>query len=476
MSVIARTESVAPDEATASKVPARVVAAVGIPVLLGVVAVAVRPISDPRAWTAVREGRLLRETWQFVARDPASPFATADVVRTEWAGDLVAAFAHDTWGPAGLIVLRALAVVALAVLFLRAARREADLVPAVIATFVGLFGSLSLGEEPMTAGVVLAMVSVLGWRGAAAGLRPPWWLVPVVWVWASTDGSWVFGPLLGVVTAAGLALDGRLDRSTARRFAAVILASIAAAALTPVGPRLLLTPIRAYRGESGVLAGWTLVDITNPLAVLTAGAAVLLLVSWLRSAARPTWWKVAHAGTALVIALSFGRAVPFAACLLVPLVAEGLQALRGTSTERPGRLEGRALVLGVLVGVVVCAGLAVPLSQVDRDAPAAFRSELSRLPSGTVVFGYHQTASWLLLFEPQLQVVMDARPELYAPADVAAYVSALRAEPDWSEVVDRSGATVALLPSGSPLGTALRERRGWSVVRASADYVLLAAR
>ena len=476
MSVLARTESAAPDVATPSKVPARVVAAVGIPVFLGVVGVAARPISDPAAWTAVREGQLLNQTWQFVARDPASPFVTADVVRTEWAGDLVAAFAHDTWGPAGLILLRAVALVALAVLFLRAARHEADLVPAVIATFVGLFGSLSLGEGPMTAGVLLAMVSVLGWRGAAASLRPPWWLVPVVWVWASTHSSWVFGPLLGIVTAAGLAFDGRLDRAKGTRFTAVILASIAAAALTPIGPRLLLTPFRTYPGESGVLAGWTLVDGTNPLAVLTAGAAVLLLAAWLRSAARPPWWKVAHAGTALVIALSFGRAVPFAACLLVPLVAEGLQALRGTPTERPGRLEGRALVLGALVGLVVCAGLAVPLSHVDRDAPAAFRVELSRLPSGTVVFGYHDTASWLLLFEPQLRVVMDARPELYAPDDVTAYVSALRAEPGWSEVVDRSGASVALLPSGSPLGTALRERRGWRVVRASADYVLLAAR
>lgn len=452
---------------------------VGIPVLIGVTTIALRPITDPDTWWNLRAGQWLRQTWQFAGPDPFSTFSAHDFILTEWAGDVIASIGYDLVGPGAVVFLRALSVIVLTALFLASARREADLVPAVMATFFGLSTAPAIQERPLAAGVVFTMVAVILWRRAAADLRPSWWLVPLSWVWASTHGSWSIGPVIGVATFLGLLGDRRMDRRAGVRFIGVVLASIVVAGLTPVGPRLLALPLTIRSAASGLVAEWTFVDLTNPTALVVVGVGVLLVLGWLRRGSAPSWWKVAHCALALALALSYNRMITIAACVLVPLVAEGLQTMRRrpvtkTSTSTHLR-ERRHLVAGAGIAVVLAAALCVPVSRLDRVPGAAFEPRLDAMPVGTVLFDWYDLSSRLVFAEPQLHLVIDTRIEVYDTAYVAAYVAAVRAQPGWEAFVDRTGATRALLPMDAPLAVALQEQKGWQVLQRSGDDVLLAA-
>ncbi|WP_295692701.1 hypothetical protein [Lapillicoccus sp.] len=455
---------------------------VGIPVLIGVITIAVRPITDPDTWWNLRAGQWLRQTWQFAGPDPFSTFSTRDFVLTEWVGDVVASIGYDLVGPGAVVFLRAVSVIVLTALFLASARREADLVLAVMATFFGLSTAPALGERPLAAGAVFTMVAVILWRRAAADLRPSWWLVPLSWVWASTHGSWSIGPVIGLATFLGLLGDRRMDRRTGVRFIGVVVASVIVAGLTPVGLRLLVLPLTIRSAASGLVAEWTFVDLTNPIALIVVGAGVLLVLGWLRRGSAPSWWKVAHCALALAFAISYNRMIPIAACLLVPLVAEGLQTMRrrpvsttSTTSTTTNLREGRHLAVGAGIALVLAAALCVPVSHLDRIPGAAFEPRLDAMPSGTVLFDWYDLSSRLVFAEPQLHLVIDTRIEVYDAAYVAGYASAVRAQPGWEAFVDRTGATRALLPAEAPLTAALQEQRGWLPLQRSGGYVLLAA-
>ncbi len=445
----------------------------GTPVVVGVLVIASRPVTDPEAWWNVRAGQLLRQTWTFVGPDPLSS-SGGQFVSDAWASDVLASLSYDALGTPGLVLMRSLVLIALAALFLVAGRQQADPVPTVIATFVGLIGCASLGERPMTAGVVLTMVAVIGWRRAAESQRPPWWLVPVGTVWACVHSSWFIGPLIGAVTVLGLSLEGRLSPPQTVRFAGVVVASYLASALTPLGPALLSSPLDSFPASGAVVGGWAYVDLGNPGAVVVGGSLLVLTAGLLRSGRRPAWWKLGHGLVALALSLTFTRLVPFAACLAVPLVAEGIQVVsRRGRAHLVGWRERRAFVTGVLLTVAAAGCLAIPLGAVSRDIPARFATNLARLPDATVVLAYHQTSSWIMFAEPRLRVAIDTRVRLYDPAYLTRYVSALKAEPGWGDFVTLTGATSALLPVDAPLASALQQRWGWRQVQTTDGFVLL---
>lgn len=465
---------VGPTPTTRSGVPPWLVA---LPVVLGVVAVAVRPLTGDDAWSGLRAGQWLRRTWTFVGPDPFSSFSGHDLVLSEWVGELVASLGYDLAGPSALVALRGLAVTGLAVLFLVAARREAELVPAVVATFVGLFGTSGVGAGPLAGGVVLAMTSVVLWRRASRSLRAPVFLVPLTWLWAGTHASWWVSPALGAVTLLGLGLDRRLDRARGVRMTGVVLACVAVAALTPVGPRLLLQPFALSSSDSALVTGWTLPELTSPPLVVVAGAALLVLLGWMRAGSAPSWWSVGHALLAVALAIGPHPLLPLAACLVVPLVAQALQSQRGEAATEVARPERRVLVLGGLTAVAAVLALSVPVGHSTRGAGpmTAFEPALDRLPAATILLDYYAGSSRLLFAEPQLHLVVDTRTGVFDDAYVRDYLDCLRARPGWQGFVDRSGASRALLPTQAPLAVALQERQGWTVVQRSQGYVLLAA-
>jgi len=127
----------------------------------------------------------------------------------------------------------------------------------------------------------------------------------------------------------------------------------------------------------------------------------------------------------------------------------------------------------MLIALVAAAPLSAARAQSAVAVPNQLKPQLSLIPSGTVVLAEGDINGWLFWAEPQVRPVLDPRIEIYSPAHVRAFVSAMAAAPGWRQFVDRTEARYALVLIGSPIATALVERAGWSQIGQDSGFVLL---
>lgn len=456
--------------------PLRLSLALGGLTLLAVLLLcAVRPLRSSDTWVHLRTGQWLAGNWRWVTADPFSTLARHELVLSGWLGDLTATVAYAALGPAGLVMLRATCVVVMAVLLLRSARLEAELLPAVIAACVGLATTQGVGVDHLAGAMVLAAVCVALWRRTARVGGLPWAVVPVTWLWASVDGTWVLAPVLGVVTVLGLAIGG--SRRHALQLLAPVAVSVGAAATTPVGPRLLTGVWSDPSLTGGLLGRSAFVDLTSPTVVLLMASAMLVVACWLRNGAAPTPWEGLHLALAVVFAVSVSSTAPAAACLLTPLVAGALQTFRSRPVPHIARAEVLALVLAVAVALGVSAALSRPAVTLGHglDPVSRLGPTLQTLPAGTVLLDDVDVSGRLLFSDPGLRLVIDSRAQLYDVSYRRAYLGALTAGPGWRTFVSSTHSGAAILPAQAPLAAALVERLGWRQLAAGQGYVVLQA-
>jgi len=355
-------------------------------------------------------------------------------------------------------------------------RHVSGAVPSLLAAFASVLAAgEGMTERPQAISVVLLAITVGAWWRTAEDLKPRWWLIPLTWLWAMSHGLWVVGLGLGVVMVAGLAIDQRLDRRQAGRLLAIPFLGFVAAALTPVGPRLLLTSLTIGGNASEFVGEWQPTSIRDPHAILTLAMLAIMLLGWIRSRAVPPWWQIALAALALVSTLAMSRTIAVGAVLAAPLLAQTLQSHLGTVVSPSRRRDG----LGWLALVVASAIVAIPMSgAIARNpvgVPDGLRSQLSAIPAGTVILCEDDKTGWLLWAEPKLAPAIDIRTEIYSRAHLAAYVRTMAVKPGWQDFIKSTHSSYALVAKESPIATALRERLGWHPIGTDSGYVLLEA-
>ena len=250
------------------RVPAPIVVALGVVAMVPMLILRLKlhGVDDPDAFWHVLSGQNVWATRQVVTTDPFGDFTTNQWIQIDWLSDLVMAAAYGAGGLAGVAWLYAVLDVVLFVALYAACRVRAGILVSAIAAFVGWFGTYaSLAQRPQTISFILLAVTIGAWsRTLRRGtVKPPWWLVPLTWVWACLHGLWFLGPLIGFTVVVGLALDRRHDRSLLLRLGAVPALSVLAACLTPVGPRLLLMPI-TVNAYGRLVSEWQPPDIHQP--------------------------------------------------------------------------------------------------------------------------------------------------------------------------------------------------------------------
>ncbi|MEP6981136.1 MAG: hypothetical protein ABJA16_10280, partial [Nakamurella sp.] len=284
---------------------------------------------------------------------------------------------------------------------------------------------------------------------------------------------WVVGVAVGAVIIAGLLFDQRLTRKTATRLGAVPLLSLAAAGLTPLGPRLLLSPLTVGRNASQFVGEWQATSVHDPFAVVTLAMFALVILAWVRLERQPPWWQIGLLVTGLAATLVMSRTIAVGAVIAAPLLAQEIQLYRRRPVVEATLRSRCGWAAVVLTALVAAAPLAAARAQEPVSVPQRLRPQLSLIPPGTVVLAEGDISGWLFWAEPQVKPVLDPRIEIYPPAHVRAFVSAMAAEPEWRHFVDRTGAGYALVLSGSPIDTALVERAHWSQMGKDAGFVLL---
>jgi len=452
-------------------VPSLALLAIATTVKLGI-----RPVSDPDVWWHLKTGAYVLSDWQLNGPDPWVPFSSRPFVLTQWLPEVVAQQGYSLFGLPAVAWLRCVAMLALISALVWAARQAADTVPAIMAALAGLIGTGgSLSERPQLVSFVLLAITVGAWWKTAGDLRPRWWLAPMTLFWACSHGLWGVGVLIGLAVIAGLALDRRLDRRTALRLLAVPALSVVAAALTPVGPRLLLTPFEVSSNAAQFVQEWQPTNVRDLFAAVTLGMIALALLPWIRGTSARPWWQIALAGTAVVCTLAMFRTVPVGSIIAAPLLASALQEQRGHAATRISRRGAAAWIGLVAAGAIVAAPIAGAVAQRPSGWPEGLRPQLAAIPAKTVVLNDFAAGGWLLWAEPALTPVIDLRSEVYSADYIRDYKRTEEVRAGWQGFLDRTHPEYALLRAKAPLTAALQEQLRWTTVGKDADYVLLKA-
>ena len=436
----------------------------------------IRPVSDPDAWWHLKAGAYVLSHWKFNGPDPWVPFSTRPFVLTQWLPEVVAQKGYELFGLPAVAWLRCAAILALISALVWAARQAGDSVPAIIAALAALIGTGgSLSERPQLVSFVLLAITVGAWWKTAGDLRPRWWLAPMTFLWACSHGMWGIGVLIGLVVIAGLTLDRRLDRRTTIRLLAVPALSVVAAALTPVGPRLILTPIEVSSNAAQFVQEWQPTDARNISAAVTLVMIALALLPWIRGTSTRPWWQIALAGTAVVSTLAMMRTVPVGSIIAAPLLASSLQEQRRTPATPLTRRGTWAWIGLVTAAAILAMPIAGVLAQHPSGWPEGLRRQLAAIPAKTVVLNDFTAGGWLLWAEPQLTPVIDLRSEIYSMDYIRDYIRTKEVRAGWQRFLDQTKPKYALLRAGAPLTIALQEQLKWTTVGKDADYVLLKA-
>jgi hypothetical protein len=438
--------------------------------------IGLRAVSDPSPWLHLRVGQYLLDGGHFGLPDPWAPYPVRPFELTQWLPSVLAAQLYAVAGLPTIAWLRCVSMLLLLTATLSITRRVSGAVPSLLAAFVSVLAAgEGMTERPQAISFVLLAITVGAWWRTAGDLKPRWWLIPLTWLWAMSHGLWVVGLGLGIVMVASLAIDRRLDRRQAGRLLAIPALGFVTAALTPIGPRLLLTPMTVGANGRDFVGEWQPTSIRDPYAILTLAMLAIVLFGWIRSRAVPPWWQVALAGLSLLSTLAMSRTIAVGAVLAAPLLAQALQEHLGTVVSPATHQDA----LGWLALVVAAAMIAVPMSgaiaQTPVGVPQGLRPQLSAIPVGTVILCEDDSTGWLLWAEPQLAPAIDIRTEIYSHAHLAAYIRTMAVEPGWQDFVRSTRSTYALVAKESPIATALRERLGWHPLGTDSGYVLLAA-
>jgi hypothetical protein len=458
--------------------------------------------SDTDAGWHIRNGesilarRVLPVTDPFSFSKPAAPW-----IAWEWGADVTMGAVHRVAGLDGVACLFGLAIGAVVWMWFRLNWAAGGSFPlaAVFAVPTITTSSIHWLARPHVFGWLFLIATVWWCEKAPARLTAggAFAIALASAAWANIHGSFLLGPAILLIYAAGAGLAFALW-GVRRPVAPYLLGALAAflgSFLNPYGWRLH-HHVLAYLTDSALLrrvgefrsfdfhaagAGWVIAALC--IGLLGGAAAV--------SIRRPERFVLALALTAA--ALVSARSLPLAALALLPLangsitevlsLAGGLRprlrrnldrALMYSETLRAfdRKLHGFALVplAAALLFVGVRGHAAFPADQI----PVAATERIASLAANARIFSTDKFGGYLIYrFSAGRAVFFDGRSDFYGVNFIERYARMFEARPAWREEFERWNFTHALLPPDAPLTAAL-EATGWHELYRDHTAVLLA--
>lgn len=421
-----------------------------------------QPLRDNSFLTHLATGRLMMAEG-LPTVDPYSATAAGQPwVVQSWLASLLYGTVDALAGAVGLRVLMTATTALLAWLVWRLADPATSLVPrlAIVAAAMGI-GLEAWVERPLLFGLIGTALALL----AAEGRIDHRWMVPLFWLWANVHGSFPLGLVVVLTWWLGTLWSGRPADGPRR---VVIWSGVGAlaAAISPVGPRILIFPVQLLaRSETlSNITEWQSPDFATTPArlflLLAAGAVVVL-------ARRPDRRDTLMTVLALGLGLMAMRNLAVASIILVPVVARGVGQV-GTM-----RVDTRSPTLRVAMAAVAVFGVLALSSTLQRSSYA-----LSAYPVRAVAWledhdlvGQRQAVIasrdyvgnlQTLLYGPDAGVFIDDRYDMY-PTDLTEdYVDLLRGA-GWTDVLDRRGVDIVLWDRGHQLAELVAASPDWGV-------------
>ncbi|MBX3314760.1 MAG: hypothetical protein KF906_10610 [Actinobacteria bacterium] len=436
-----------------------------------------RPLNDNSFFTHLATGRIILDGGGIPRSDPYTFSAHgASWTVQSW---LASVFYAGAEAIGGLTLVRLMVVgltVALVLLVWRLTAPAGTLVGRLLPTIaVIVVGNTYWSERPLMFGLIgLALVLLV----ADDGLHPAW-LVPVMWIWVNTHGSFPFAPVV-----LGLLVAGRwLDRESAHvelRATAWCLVGIAAGAVNPLGPKLLVFPLGLLEKREAFAAivewqapAWDLWS-QRVFAVLAVGGLAAVLVR------RRRWRSILPILVFSAAAATSMRNIAQASIVVAFAVAPALAGLGRTTVQDRRPINRPATVaFGVLAVLFLVVGLSGPDTDL-ADYPttaSAWMDDQGFLGPSSRILSPETTGNYLeARFGPdEVQVFVDDRVDMFPMSVIDDYLL-LRDEARTDEfggVLGRIAPTAVLWPVDSPLGRWLDGGEpGWTIVHRDDDWLV----
>jgi hypothetical protein len=455
------------------------------------------PVSPNDFWWHLATGRLIVGTGSIPRVDTFSWTRAGEPFYDQpWLSQTAMYGLHGLGGvPLLIVVFTACLVLAYALLLrllsLRTAR--APLSAAVI--FLSLPASASgwtFRPQVFALPLFVAFLFVLSdWRLGLTGRRPALWLLPpLALAWVNLHGSFVLGPALILVFAAGALLERRGEPGSLRRLLGWGAATLAATLINPFGPRAwtFVAGLVVDPAVRSLVAEWRPPDLATAVGALFYAYAALLVAVTVLSRRRPDATDVLTALAFLGLALTAVRHGVWFFLATIPMLAAQASSLpalaRARGHGRPGRRSLRAAALA-LTGLAVT--LALPWIKPSLPLPESARPLLApATPVRAVgVLQRHDEApsrlfhsegygSYLMWAAPERKVFIDVRVQLYPPEQIQDYRN-LSAALESERLLDKYGIEGLLLEyrTQTPLARWAIDSPDWEVKWRDSDSAYL---
>lgn len=464
---------------------------VGLLAVAWAIMLASSPLTDNSFFTHLANGRIILDEGSVPTSDPYTFTALGtDWTVQSWLASVAYAGAEQLAGGVGLrLVVLVVFVVAAALLWRLSEPAESIVIRIVIVTAALTVGSSVWSERPYMIGVIgLAVV----WLALDGAVRP-WFLVPLLWLWANSHGSFPLAILLIVSVMSGTALDRRRsdpsaggasagENSVPGVHRAVLKATVAGtflAAIGPLGPAILTFPLKSIT-QSGVLS--EIVEWQAPEFVSVPERMFLAMVVFgILGVVRSGSWTLAlpmvvFTATALVAQ----RNIVMAVMILVPVMARTSPTV-GTlrSGTRPARGFVWSIVCAALVGVLAVASVGSDVTSFDSypARPLAWLGPSEADDAVGSIAAQDITGNLLEVLDgPRGAVFSDDRADMFPTEVFEDFTDLAHAGPRWQQILDRHEVAVVVWKRSSPLASLLAADDEWRVVFADTSWAVACRR
>jgi hypothetical protein len=448
--------------------------AVGLILALVGFIVGARIISDNSLLTHLATGDLIIDRGTVPDVDPYSRYFVGESWTVQsWLASLIYSWSVLLGGDSALRVLHgSLGWLVMAGLWRLSAPARQLMTRVVLVTVPLLIGGTFWSPRPFMFGLVGLVALLLVLRRELA----PWTLLPVMWLWVNSHGSFPLALALVGAAAIGHAIDHRAVPRHQLRVGVWVLAGIGLGGLNPIGPRLWWFPIELLGRDEALerVVEWSPPTFEQPAEYIYLGLIGLVLLAAKRGLG---WAELLPALGFFAGGLLAIRNIAPASVVVPAMIAPALAGLVGAELGDRRNLISRALSAASVCGLAV-SSIAVftsPGFVFDRypvDAVTFLEGkELATSPE--VVLVHREGVGNYLTYRygSDARVFIDDRFDFYPVAQTQDHLKLLYGG-DFGEILDDHEADVVLWERDSLLADWLDDAPDWSLAYADDEWIV----
>jgi hypothetical protein len=444
-----------------------------------------RPIKDNSMLTHLRTGIDIVSRGAIPRVDPYSYTArgTRWVVQS-WLPEWTYGMAHRIGGYRVVVLEQAILTAFLAWLLVRLAPAGSTLRTTLAGAVAIGAGAAIWAPRPLLVGLICMGLTV----AVVERRRAPWLLLPVVWLWVNSHGSFPLGLLWLGARAVGEALERRAWPREPMRYVGWFVAGLVVSVLNPLGARLLAFPFTLGQKREAFdrIVEWRSPDFHRAGGMFALVFLVLALALLFRS--RVSWRDLVPSAVFVAACLYSVRNLGLTAVVLAPVLGRAVRRPESSPSPRPPvgtspvrlRLNRALLVtIGLAFAVFAASIFASPGLELAPYPAAAVtyldQQGLLRQPHRLA----HQdfVGNYLILrYGTKASVFVDDRYDMYPVSVSRDYDKLLHGGGDSMEVLHRRQVDVVLWERKLPLPALLRATGVWSEAFQDSDWVVLTKR